>query len=82
LEDEMAIARQSDRRKGIGRKGGRRKGDGDIELIKAEAKKILVRSEPSREKKTISVWNWHEEFTKEWSETFITNKKKKSTKGE
>jgi hypothetical protein len=29
------------------------------------------------EKKAASVWSGHEEFTREWSETFITKKKKK-----
>ena len=76
----MAITRQSDRRKGIGRQGGRR--EGDLELIKAEAKKILVCSEPSRGKKASLVWNWYEEFAREWSETFITKGKRKSTEGE
>ena len=77
------MAGQGDRRKGIRRQSGRRKGD--IEKIKTEGdrdkdkeQKVTVRHEAVPPKKASSVWSWFEEFTAEWSETFITKKRKKN----
>jgi hypothetical protein len=76
----MANAGEDDRRKGVRRQGSRRKTD--IKTIKIEGKgdkeqEVTVRRETSAQKKAGSVWNWQEEFTVEWSETFLTKKKKK-----
>jgi len=85
LEVKMAIASKGDRRKSIRRQSGRRKGD--IEKIKIEGERgkeqeVTVRNEPVPPKKASSVWSWHEELTAEWSETFITKKRKKIQKDE
>ena len=76
----MANTGQNDRRKGVRRQGSRRKTD--IRTIKIEGKEdkeqaLTVRRETPAQKKAGSVWNWQEEFTVEWSETFLTKKKKK-----
>jgi hypothetical protein len=81
LEVKMAIASKGDRRKGIRRQSGRRKGD--IEKIKTEGEsdkeqEVTVRHEAVPPKKASSVWSWHEEFAAKWSETFITKKRKKN----
>jgi hypothetical protein len=76
----MAITRQSDRRKSNRRKSNRRKGDAKIIKIEKEGgkeQKVTVRHEAVPKKKARSVWSGHEEFTREWSETFITKKRKK-----
>jgi len=83
LEAKMAVTRQGDRRKGIRRQSGRRKGD--IEKITsgeggAKDREIIVHHEAVAPKKASSVWSWHEEFAAEWSETFITKKKKRNSK--
>ncbi len=67
----MAIASKGDRRKG------------DIEKIKigeerGKGQEIIVRHEAVPPRKASSVWSWHEEFAAEWSETFITKKKKRN----
>ena len=80
----MAVTRRGDRRKGIRRQSGRRKGD--IEKIKIEGERdkeqeVTVRHEAVPPKKASSVWSWHEEFEEfgaEWSETFIKKKRKKN----
>jgi hypothetical protein len=76
----MANTRQNDQRKGIRREGSRRKTD--IKTIKIEGKEdkeqeLTVRPETALQKKAGSVWRWHEEFAVEWSETFLTKKRKK-----
>jgi len=38
---------------------------------------VTVRREAVPKKKARSVWSGHEEFTREWSETFIIKKRKK-----
>jgi len=76
----MAITRQSDRRKGNRRQSTRRKGGIKIIKIKGEEDKeqeVTVRHEAVPKKKGSSVWSSHEEFTREWSESFITRKRKK-----
>jgi len=74
----MAIARQSNNmRKGSRRHGGRRKGDREEIIIGGERDKeqeVTVRHEAVAQKKASSVWSWHEEFTVEWSETFLLKK--------
>ena len=79
----MAIKSQSDRRKSNRRESNRRKGDKKITKIEEEGGKeqeITVRHEAVPKKKGSSVWNGHEEFTREWSETFTTKKRKKIEK--
>jgi hypothetical protein len=76
----MANIRQNDRRKGVRRESSRRKTD--IKTIEIEGKedkeqKVTVRPETALQKKAGSVWTWHEEFAVEWSETFLTKKRKK-----
>jgi len=76
----MAITRQSDRRKGNRRQSTRRKGGIRIIKIKGEEDKeqeVTVRHEAVPKKKGSSLWSGHEEFTREWSESFITRKRKK-----
>ena len=75
----MAITRQSDRRKSNRRESNRRKDDRKIIKIEEEGGKqqeMTVRQAVPK-KKAKSVWSGHEEFTREWSETFITKKRKK-----
>jgi hypothetical protein len=81
LEIKMAVTRRGDKRKGIRRQSGRRKGD--IEKIKIEGEKdkeqeVTVRHEAVPPKKASSVWSWHEEFVAEWSESLISKKRKKN----
>ena len=76
----MANTRQNDRRKGIRRESSQRKTD--IKTIKIEGKEDkeqegTVRPETALQKKAGSVWSWHKEFAVEWSETFLTKKRKK-----
>jgi hypothetical protein len=76
----MANTKQNDRRKGVRRQSSRRKTD--IKAIKIEGKgdkeqEVTVRHEAVPKKKARSVLSGHEEFTREWSETFIIKKRKK-----
>jgi len=76
----MVITRQSDRRKGNRRQSTRRKGDIKIIKIRGEGDKeqeVTVRHEAVPKKKGSSLWGGHEEFTREWSESFMTRKRKK-----
>jgi hypothetical protein len=71
----MAVTRRGDRRKG------------DIKKIKFEGgrdkeQEVTVRHEAVLPKKASSVWSWHEEFVAEWSESFISKKRKKIPKDE
>jgi hypothetical protein len=84
LEFKMANTRENDRRKDIRSGSGRRKAD--TKTIKIEGKEdkeqeVTVRSETAFPKKAGSVWAWQEEFAIQWSETFLT-KKKRQRKGE
>ncbi len=75
----MAVTNRGERRKGNRRQSSRRKGDIEKVTIRGERDKeqeIVVRREAVPEKKVGSVWNWHEEFTAELSETYITKKKR------
>ena len=79
----MANTRQNDRRKGIGRESSRRKTDArtiKIEGKEDEEQEVTVRPETALGMKAGSVWAWHEEFAVEWSETFLTKKRKKRPK--
>ncbi len=83
LEVKMAITRQSDRRKGIRRQSDRRIGDMKGIKIEGESdkgKEVTVGHEAVPQKKASSVWSCHEEFASEWSQTFITKKRKKNLK--
>ncbi len=79
----MAVTKRGDRRKGNRRQSGRRKGDIEKITTRGERDKdqeVIVRHEAVPEKKAGSVWNWHEEFVAEWSESFISKKGKKIQK--
>ena len=81
LEVKMAVTRRGDRRKSTGRQSGRRKGDIEKITIRGEEGKeqeVAVHHEAVPQKKAGSVWSWYEEFATEWSETFITKKKKEN----
>ncbi len=74
----MAITKQNDRRKSDRRESNRRKGDKKIINVEEEGgkeQKITVRHEAAPKKKAKSVWSGLEEFTWEWSETFVTKKR-------
>jgi len=79
----MAITRQGDRRKGVRRQSGRRKGH--IKKIKIggerdKEQEVTVRHEAIPQKKASSVWSQYEEFVAAWSKTFITKKRKTNPK--
>ena len=79
----MANTRQNDRRKGVRRQSSRR--NTDIKTIKIEGKGdkeqgVTVRHEAVPKKKAKSVWSGLEEFTQEWSQTFVTKKRGKNRK--
>jgi hypothetical protein len=79
----MAITSQSDRRKSNRRESNPRKGDEKIIKIEEEGGKeqeMTVRHEAVPKKKARSVWSGIEEFTWEWSETFVTKKRGKNRK--
>jgi len=83
LERRMANTGQNDRRKGVRRQSSRRKTD--IKAIKIEGKEdkeqeVTVRHEAVPKKKAKSVWSGLEEFTQEWSQTFVTKKRGKNRK--
>ena len=75
------MAGQGERRKAIRRQSGRRKGDKEKITIAEEGGKgqgVIVHHVAAPQKKASSVWSWNEEFTAEWSETFIAKKKKRN----
>jgi hypothetical protein len=79
----MAITRQSDRRKSNRRESDRGKGDKKIIEVEGEGGKeqeMTVRHEAVPKKKARPVWSGIEEFTWEWSETFVTKEKGKNRK--
>ena len=81
----MAVTKRGDRRKGNRRQSGQKQGDIEKITIQEERDKeqeVIVHHEAVPEKKASSVWSWHEEFTAEWSETFITKKRKTIQKDE
>jgi len=83
LEVKMAITGQGDRRKSDRRKSNHRDGDKKIIKIEGEGDKeqeMTVRHEAVPKKKARPVWSGIEEFTWEWSETFVTKKRRKDRK--
>jgi hypothetical protein len=79
----MAITSQSDRRKSDRRESNGRESDKKIIKIEEEGDKeqeMTVRHEAVPNKKARSVWSGLEEFTWEWSETFVTKKRGKKRK--
>ena len=79
----MAITSQSDRRKSNRRESNRRKSDKNINKIEEKGGKeqeMTVRHEAVPKKKARSVWSGLEEFTREWSETFVTKKRGENRK--
>jgi hypothetical protein len=70
----MAMTRQGDMRKGARRHSGRRKSDTEKVIIGGERdmkQEVTVRHEGVPQKKASSVLSWYEEFSTEWSETFL-----------
>ncbi len=62
----------------------RQKGAKKVEAVKIEKEEdekqeIVVLHKTLFQKDEMSVWSWLEEFTTEWSETFVTKKNKKPT---
>ena len=82
----MATQRQAYMRIGHRRGSDRKKGDIEKITIKGESDKqqeVTVRCETTLQKKERSTFSWLEEFTMEWSETFISkNWKKVHRRGE
>ncbi len=82
----MTITVQSDRRKSNRRQSRRRSTDietAKIAEVGGRGQEVTVRHEAAPQRKENSVWSWHEEFTAEWSETFLSKKQKKvQRKGE
>ncbi len=71
------MTKQNEQRKSVRRQGNRREKYAEIPDIKEKKEQtILILHGPAPEKKASSVWSWHEEFLVEWSETFITKKRK------
>ena len=61
----------------------KKKSPSEVEKIKIEKEgdkkeEIVVLHKTLLQKDERSVWSWLEEFTTEWSETFITKKKKRN----
>ena len=73
----MTVTRQGDRRKGTRRHRGRRKGDTEKIIIGGERdikREVTVRHGAVPQEKASSVLSWYEEFSTEWSETFLLKK--------
>ena len=75
MEINRAMTRQSNCR------------EGDVKIMKIEGEgnkeqEVTVCHENALRRKEMSTWGWHEEFAIEWSETFITKRRKQySRKG-
>jgi len=77
LETDMAILLEDDRRRSNRRQNHRRKDN--MEPIKIgrdvdKGKEVTVRYGSAPQRKEKSTFSWFEEFTIEWSETFILKK--------
>ncbi len=73
----MAILLENDRRKSNSRRSHRRKGNTEPIKIRGEVDKgqeVTVHCGTAPPKKGKSAFSWFEEFTMEWSETFILKK--------
>jgi hypothetical protein len=80
LEIKMAVTMRGDREKGIRRQSSRRKGNIETITIGGQGDKgqeVTVRYETAPQRKEESTFSWFEQFTIEWSETFVRKKKKK-----
>ena len=86
LEVDMRITVQNDLRKSNRRQSPRRKGNIETTKIVGEGdngQEVTVRCETALQRKERSTFSWLEEFTIEWSETFLSkNYKKVHRKGE
>jgi len=86
LEVDMRITVQDGRRKSGGRQSPGRKGNVKTSKITGEGnnrQEATVRCETALQRKERSTFSWLEEFTIEWSETFISkNDKEVYRKGE
>jgi len=65
--------------------GGKVRGRGDLKIIRVEgeeqqAREVIVHHESVPRREERSTWRWQEEFAVEWSESFITRKRKKRSK--
>lgn len=75
----MAILLENDRRRSNRRQG---RGKGDLEPIKInKGQEVTVHHGTGPQRKENSTFSWFEEFTTEWSESFIL-KKQKTTRRE
>ncbi len=79
LEVHMAIPLENDRRRSNRRQSHRRKGN--MEAIKIggdvdKGREVIVHYGTSSQRKQKTTFSWFEEFTIEWSETFILQKQK------
>ncbi len=75
LEVDMTITVQNDRRKGKRRRSHRRKTNIETTRIGGEGdngQRITVHHGTAPRRKEKSAFSWIEEFTVEWSETFIS----------
>ena len=75
LEVDMAITVQNDRRKSNRRQSHR--GKGNIETIKIggegdKEQEVTIHYQTAPKRKEKLTFSWFEEFTMEWSETFIS----------
>ncbi len=71
----MRIKVQNDQRKSTRRQSPRRKGNVETTTIVGEGdngQEVTLRCETALQRKERSTFNWLEEFTIEWSETFIS----------
>lgn len=71
----MRITVQNDRRRTSGRQGHRRRTNIETTRIGEEednGQEVTVRHETAPQRKEKAAFSWFEEFTVEWSETFIS----------
>jgi RNA recognition motif-containing protein len=75
LEVDIRIKVQNDRRKSSRRQSRHRKTNIETTKIGGEGdhgQEVIVRHETAPQRKEKSAFSWFEEFTVEWSETFIS----------
>jgi len=76
---DMAISLQNDRRKSNSNRRQRHRTKGNMEPIKIggevdKGQEVTVRYGTAPQRKEKSTFSWFEEFTMEWSETFMLKK--------
>ena len=76
---DMAISLQNDRRKSNSNRRQRHRTKGNMEPIKIggevdKGQEVTVHYGTAPQRKEKSTFSWFEEFTMEWSETFILKK--------